>query len=53
MDDLSVGTRLGETAPLFPRIEQTVEELRNMSEQQPAARSGSPLQMERFHSMTS
>ena len=28
IDQLEPGTRLGETAPLFPRIEQTVEELR-------------------------
>ena len=30
--DLAPGTRLGETAPLFPRIEQTVEELRQMAD---------------------
>jgi methionyl-tRNA synthetase len=30
--DLAPGTRLGETAPLFPRIEQTVEELRKMAD---------------------
>jgi methionyl-tRNA synthetase len=30
--DLVSGTRLGETAPLFPRIEQTVEELRKMAD---------------------
>lgn len=29
--DLASGTRLGETAALFPRIEQTVEELRQMA----------------------
>jgi methionyl-tRNA synthetase len=37
LDALAVGTRLGETAPLFPRIEQTVEELRKMADEQPAA----------------
>jgi methionyl-tRNA synthetase len=39
LDQLEPGTRLGETAPLFPRIEQTVEELRGMApdEQQPTA----------------
>ena len=30
---LASGTRLGETAPLFPRIEKTVEELRGMTSQ--------------------
>ncbi len=28
---LEAGTRIGETSPLFPRIEQTVEELRKMA----------------------
>ena len=37
LDQLEPGTRLGETAPLFPRIEQTVEELRRMADEQPAA----------------
>ena len=31
---LRPGTRLGETEPLFPRIEKTVEELRQMSDQE-------------------
>jgi len=31
LDQLEPGTRLGDTAPLFPRIEQTVEELRRMA----------------------
>ena len=31
LGDLPAGTRLCETAPLFPRIDQTVEELRHMS----------------------
>jgi methionyl-tRNA synthetase len=30
---LTAGTKFGETRPLFPRIEQTVEELRQMSDQ--------------------
>jgi methionyl-tRNA synthetase len=30
--DLRPGTRLGATAPLFPRIEQTLEQLRDMSD---------------------
>jgi methionyl-tRNA synthetase len=30
--DLRAGTRLGETTPLFPRIEQTLEQLRDMSD---------------------
>jgi len=34
VDDLVPGARLGETTPLFPRIEQTVEELRTMSDEQ-------------------
>jgi methionyl-tRNA synthetase len=34
---LQPGTRLGETTPLFPRIEKTVEELRGMTSQQDAA----------------
>jgi len=37
LDQLEPGTRLGETIPLFPRIEQTVEELRRMADEQPAA----------------
>jgi len=41
-DELEPGTRLGETAPLFPRIEQTVEELRRMADEQPAAASAAP-----------
>jgi methionyl-tRNA synthetase len=32
---LAPGTRLGETQPLFPRIEQSVEELQKMSNDQP------------------
>ncbi len=32
---LAPGTRLGETIPLFPRIEQSVEELQQMSADQP------------------
>ncbi len=36
--ELIPGARLGETAPLFPRIEHTVEELRQMSDEaKPAA----------------
>jgi methionyl-tRNA synthetase len=36
LDQLEPGTRLADTAPLFPRIEQTVEELRRMaSDEQP------------------
>jgi methionyl-tRNA synthetase len=31
---LAAGSRLGDTAPLFPRIEQTVEELRTMADEQ-------------------
>jgi methionyl-tRNA synthetase len=34
---LTSGTRLGETAPLFPRIEKTVEELRGMTSQDNSA----------------
>jgi len=34
--DLVAGARLGETAPLFPRIEHTVEELRQMADNQDA-----------------
>jgi methionyl-tRNA synthetase len=34
---LQPGTRLGQTTPLFPRIEKTVEELRGMTSQQDAA----------------
>jgi methionyl-tRNA synthetase len=34
---LRPGTRLGQTTPLFPRIEKTVEELRGMTSQQDAA----------------
>ena len=34
---LPSGTRLGETTPLFPRIEKTVEELRGMTSQPDAA----------------
>jgi len=38
LDQLEPGTRLAETAPLFPRIEQTVEELRRMaSDEQPTS----------------
>jgi methionyl-tRNA synthetase len=33
---LKAGTRLGQVEPLFPRIEKTVEELRQMSDQNPA-----------------
>jgi len=34
---LQSGTRLGETTPLFPRIEKTVEELRGMTSQENTA----------------
>jgi methionyl-tRNA synthetase len=34
---LQPGTRLGQTTPLFPRIEKTVEELRGMTSQEDAA----------------
>jgi methionyl-tRNA synthetase len=34
---LRSGTRLGETTPLFPRIEKTVEELRGMTSQENSA----------------
>ncbi len=34
---LAPGTRLGETIPLFPRIEQSVEELQQMAANQPAS----------------
>ena len=40
---LRPGTRLGETEPLFPRIEKTVEELRQMADQEnPEPRTGNP-----------
>jgi methionyl-tRNA synthetase len=42
LDQLEPGTRLGEIAPLFPRIEQTVEELRRMADEQPAAAPAAP-----------
>jgi methionyl-tRNA synthetase len=42
LDQLEPGTRLGETAALFPRIEQTVEELRRMADEQPAAAPAAP-----------
>jgi methionyl-tRNA synthetase len=42
LDQLEPGTRLGETAPLFPRIEQTVEELRRMADEQPTAAPAAP-----------
>jgi methionyl-tRNA synthetase len=42
IDQLDPGPRLGETAPLFPRIEQTVEELRRMADEQPAAAPAAP-----------
>ncbi len=47
LDQLDPGTQLGETSALFPRIEQTVEELRRMAseEQQtqaPAATTATP-----------
>ena len=35
--DLTAGTRLAETFALFPRIDQTVEELRNMAESDTSA----------------
>jgi len=35
--ELKSGTRVGATAPLFPRIEQTVEELRMAGDEQPTA----------------
>jgi len=35
--DLAPGTRLGETIQLFPRIDQTVEELRRLAAGEPAA----------------
>ncbi len=45
LDQLEPGTRLGETSPLFPRIEQTVEELRRMAsdEQASPAPAAAPL----------
>jgi methionyl-tRNA synthetase len=42
LDQFEPGTRLGDTAPLFPRIEQTVEELRRMADEQPAAAPAAP-----------
>ena len=39
---LATGTRLGETSPLFPRIEQTVEELQKMSNLEPEPGTGNP-----------
>jgi methionyl-tRNA synthetase len=39
---LRPGTRLGETTPLFPRIEKTVEELRGMTSQQDEATAAPP-----------
>ncbi len=39
---LRPGTRLGETEPLFPRIEKTVEELRQMADQQTPAPAPNP-----------
>jgi len=39
---LRPGTRLGQTTPLFPRIEKTVEELRGMTSQQDAATPAPP-----------
>jgi methionyl-tRNA synthetase len=39
---LAPGTRLGETSPLFPRIEQTVEELQKMSNPEPATVNAEP-----------
>ena len=40
--DLVPGTQLGETAALFPRIEQTVEELRNMTDDLKPATPAAP-----------
>ena len=34
---LRPGTKLGTTEPLFPRVDKTVEELRQMSDQEPSA----------------
>ena len=40
---LVAGTRFGDTAPLFPRIEQTVEELQKMADDQhPAPNAAAP-----------
>ena len=41
-DRLRPGTRLGQTEPLFPRVEKTVEELRAMSDSQPPAERATP-----------
>ena len=39
---LRPGTRLGTTEPLFPRVEQTVEELRKMADQETPATQATP-----------
>jgi methionyl-tRNA synthetase len=40
--DLAAGTRLGKTEPLFPRIEHSVEELRQMAADQPEPTPSAP-----------
>ena len=40
---LRPGTRLGATEPLFPRVEQTVEELRQMSDQESPTPAPAPI----------
>jgi methionyl-tRNA synthetase len=40
--ELRPGTKLGETSALFPRIEQSVEELRQMAEDAPAPSTPAP-----------
>jgi len=40
---LTPGTKIGETSPLFPRIEQTVEELRRMASDAQEPREPAPL----------